>query len=395
MRLEENVRLIRSRHDTRSAILGYLWCSGGSFRPDLAEGVALTEASISRIISELKAEGVIEETRRAAPYRGGPSQFITLSREIAVAAIEISNNRLYSAVGTLAGETLSSEHYDLADGLGAAQVEATVTRAVRDLAAWAMRRGITLEQLAMSIPGYDPDLRASPIVAVDVDKLDALCQREMPQTPLRMTNSMVARAVAHRLQMGTGVLGGSYFFVFVGHGVGAAIVDELAESGDVETCEIGHVVVDPGGGPCRCGHVGCLETLVSTVALADILNVEESDLLGRGDRWPDDFRISKTARADIKTRLDRLGLAIGNALNLTRQSNVVIAGWPSALPAEERNAVLDAIGRSRLGGVQGIALTFSDASLGREPRSGLALAAFSFIRRSGERRAQGKQLISS
>ncbi|WP_284420246.1 MULTISPECIES: ROK family transcriptional regulator [unclassified Bradyrhizobium] len=389
------MRLIRSRHDTRSAILGYLWCSGGSFRPDLAQGVALTEASISRIISDLKSEGVIQETRRAAPYRGGPSLFITLSNQISVAAIEISNNRLYSAVGTLAGDTLYAEQYDLADGLGAADVDATVTRAVCDLAAWATPRGIALEQLAVSIPGYDPDLRASPIVALDVPALADLCQRKLPETPARWTNSMVARAVGHRLQMGTGVLGGSYFFVFVGHGVGAAIVDELAESGDVETCEIGHVVIDPSGGRCRCGHAGCLETHVSTVALADILKVPESDLIGRGDRWPDDYRISAEARAAIRMRLGRLGLAIGNALNLNRQRNVVIAGWPGALPADDRAVVLEAIGQSRLGGLQRVALTFSNASLGREPVSGLALAAFSFIRRSGERRARGRQLISS
>lgn len=389
------MRLIRSRRDTRSAVLGYLWCSGGSFRPDLAQGVALTEASISRIIGDLKAEGVIEETRRTAPYRGGPSQFVTLSNQIRVAAIEISNNSLYSAVGTLAGETLYSERYDLPDGLGAADVAATMTRAVCDLAGWAKQRGIALEQLAVSIPGYDPDLRTSPIVAVDVARLDDLLQRELPETPARLTNSMVARAVGHRLEMGTGVLGGSYFFVFVGHGVGAAIVDELAESGDVETCEIGHVVIDPGGALCRCGHAGCLETYVSTVALANILAVQESELINRGDRWPHDYRISAPARAEIRARLGRLGLAIGNALNLNRQRNVVIAGWPGSLPAEDRANVLEAIGQSRLGGLQGIALTFSPASLGREPVSGLALAAFSFIRRSGERRAQDRHLISS
>lgn len=389
------MRLIRSRHDTRSAILGYLWCSGGSFRPELAQGVALTEASISRIIGDLKAEGVIQETRCAAPYRGGPSLFITLSNDLFVAAIEISNNRLYAAVGTLAGETLYSERYDLPDGLGAAEVEATASRAIRDLAAWAAQRGVTLEQLAVSIPGYDPDLRTSPIIALDAVRLSDVLQRELPETPARLTNSMVARAVGHRLRMGTGFIGGSYFFVFVGHGVGAAIVDELAESGDVETCEIGHVVIDRRGGVCRCGHAGCLETYVSTVALAGILEVQESDLIGHGDRWPQEYHSSAKARAEIRSRLGRLGLTIGNALNLNRQRNVVIAGWPAALPAEDRALIMDAIGQSRLGGLHGIALTFSNASLGREPASGLALAAFSFIRRSGERRASGRQMISS
>jgi hypothetical protein len=125
---------------------------------------------------------------------------------------------------------------------------------------------------------------------------------------------------------------------------------------------------------------------VSTVALADILNVEEADLIARGDRWVREFRISSRARTEIRSRLRQLGMAIGNALNLSRQRRVVIAGWPSVLPEEDRAAVLEAVGETLLGGAEGVDLTFAAASLGREPASGLALATFCFIRRSGERR---------
>ena len=54
----------RSRRQTRAAILTHLLQSGGSFRPPLARAVRLSEASLSRILFDLKAEGLIEEVRR-------------------------------------------------------------------------------------------------------------------------------------------------------------------------------------------------------------------------------------------------------------------------------------------------------------------------------------------
>lgn len=379
------MRAVRSRRDTRSAVLGYLWCSGGSFRPNLAESVALTEASISRIVAELKTQGVVEETHRTAPYQGGPSIFLTLSKNIPVAALEISSNRLHAAVGSLTGDILYSECLDLPDGLDASGVDAVVTQAIRELAGWTHRRGIVLEQIAVSIPGYHADQRGNPIVALDPAALSRRLEAELPGIPVTLANSIVSRAVAHRLQLGVGHVGGPYFFVFVGHGVGAAFVDEFAESGTVQPCEIGHVVLDPHGGRCRCGHSGCLEAYVSTVALADILNVQEADLIARGDRWVQEFRVSAKARTEIRTRLARLGVAIGNTLNLSRQRRVVVTGWLSVVQEEDRAVVLEAIEQTLLGGAEGVELTFASASLGQEPASGLALATFSFIRRSGER----------
>src|SRR5664279_1580271 len=58
----------RSRRQTRAAILGHLLQSGGAFRPPLAKAARLSEPSLSRILFDLKAEGLIEEVRRPAPY---------------------------------------------------------------------------------------------------------------------------------------------------------------------------------------------------------------------------------------------------------------------------------------------------------------------------------------
>ncbi|MGH6739110.1 MAG: ROK family transcriptional regulator, partial [Bradyrhizobium sp.] len=84
----------RSRRQTRAAILGHLLQAGGTFRPPLARAVRLSEASLSRILFDLKAEGLIEEVRRPAPYVGGPTGLVSLDSSVALAAIELTSQRL-------------------------------------------------------------------------------------------------------------------------------------------------------------------------------------------------------------------------------------------------------------------------------------------------------------
>src|ERR1700755_1872269 len=94
----------RSRRHRRAAILGHLPRSGGSFRPPLAKAVRLSEASLSRILFDLKAEGLIEEVRRPAPYVGGPTGLVSLDRTVALGALELTGQWLGIGVGGLSGE---------------------------------------------------------------------------------------------------------------------------------------------------------------------------------------------------------------------------------------------------------------------------------------------------
>src|SRR5437867_12273721 len=80
----------RSRRQTRAAILTHLLQSGGSFRPPLAKAVRLSEASLSRILFDLKAEGLIEEVRRPAPYVGGPTGVVSLDGSVALGAVGLT-----------------------------------------------------------------------------------------------------------------------------------------------------------------------------------------------------------------------------------------------------------------------------------------------------------------
>jgi hypothetical protein len=103
----------RSRRQTRAAILGHLLQSGGMFRPPLAKAVRLSEASLSRILFDLKAEGLIEEVRRPAPYVGGPTGLVSLDNSVALGAIELTGQRLSVGVGGLSSELHYTERLPL------------------------------------------------------------------------------------------------------------------------------------------------------------------------------------------------------------------------------------------------------------------------------------------
>ncbi len=376
-----------TRLETRRAVLGYLWCSRGAFRPEIVNAVGLTEASISRIVAELKAGGVLEESKRTALYQGGTSAFFSLSKNIHIGAFEISNSRIHVGVGTLAGDIIHADRHELPDGSSSDHVKAVMLRAVLDLRRWATDRGIALEQIAVSIPGFHPGKSGNAIIALDPDLVAKAIADSFPAVPVTFANSIITRAVLHRLQLGAGHAGGTYLHVFAGHGIGAALVNELAESGSIQPMEIGHMVLDMNGPPCRCGHRGCLEAFASTLRIAEALRIEENAILAAGDRWASEMRIPAKPMKTIHDMLVRIGVAIGNAVNLVPVQRVVVTGWPAGLPGDTLAFIRDGVGRSLLGPLAGLDLSVAPAAMGREPASGLALAAYAFLQNGGERPA--------
>lgn len=78
-------------------------------------------------------------------------------------------------------------------------------------------------------------------------------------------------AAVGELWTGAGATRGSFLFVYLGTGLGVAVVRE----GDAITGsshnfgEIGHIIVDPDGPPCACGSRGCVEVVCTPQAIVE------------------------------------------------------------------------------------------------------------------------------
>jgi predicted NBD/HSP70 family sugar kinase len=376
----------RSRRQTRAAILGHLLQSGGAFRPPLAKAVRLSEASLSRILFDLKAEGLIEEVRRPAPYVGGPTGLVSLDGAVRLAAIELTARRLSLGVGGLSGELHYAERLPLPDVPTYQSVGRLFYDALLMLQDWTRRRRVRLSQIGVSLPGLGRlSERANLIVPCDTGLVRGILDQIFPEVPAEFTNSVVAHGAFHRCRTENYPFTGPHLFVFVGYGVAGAWMDDLVEADALPAVELGHMVFAEGGPRCRCGHTGCVEAYTSFPALGELLGVSELELLQLGDEWVNAIPVTPLVRQELQRRLFRLGLAIGNTLNVKPCPAVAISGWPSLLAEQDRKSVVDGIDACLMGGreLAQVAVAFVPPSTGKDPNAALAFAACCLARRGG------------
>ncbi len=376
----------RSRRQTRAAILTHLLQSGGSFRPPLAKAVRLSEPSLSRILFDLKAEGLIEEVRRPAPYVGGPTGLVSLDRTVALAALELTGEWLSVGVGNLPGEL----HYIERVPLPRKPTVESVGRVFRDalnlLRDWTRRRRIRLAQIGVTVPGLGRlSVSVNPIIPCDIEQIGDMFGEMFEGVPVTFTNSVVAHATFHRCRTENYPFTDAHLFVFVGQGVAGAWIDDPIEDDALEPVELGHMVFGTDGPQCRCGHHGCVEAYTSLPALAELLPMSEAELLQLGSDGMTTIPLTARLRQELRQRLFRLGLAIGNTLNVKPCRGVVVSGWPSLLAEDDRKAVGDGIDSCLLGGrkLAQVSLAFVPPSTGNDPQAALAFAAFCLARSGG------------
>ncbi len=78
----------------------------------------------------------------------------------------------------------------------------------------------------------------------------------------------VAALGEHRFGAGQGVADMVYLTVSTGVGGGLIVDNHLFTGGNGLGGEVGHITVEPHGRRCRCGNIGCLETVASGTAIA-------------------------------------------------------------------------------------------------------------------------------
>jgi predicted NBD/HSP70 family sugar kinase len=376
----------RSRRQTRAAIVTHLLQSGGSFRPPLARAVRLSEASLSRILFDLKAEGLIEEVRRPAPYVGGPTGLVSLDGSVALGALELTGQWLSVGVGGLSGELRYAERVPLPARPTTESVGRVFHEALTLLRDWTRRRRIRLAQIGVTIPGLGRLSEfGNPIIPCDIGRVSDMFGELFADVPVAFTNSVVAHATFHRCRTENYPFNDAHLFVFVGQGVAGTWMGDPIDDDTLQPVELGHMVFGSDGPLCRCGHQGCVEAYTSLPALAELLRVTEADLLQLGSEWVTTIPLTSRMRQELRQRLFRLGLAIGNTLNVKPCRGVVVSGWPSLLTEDDRNAVVDGIDSCLLGGrkLAQVSLAFVPPSMGNDPRAALAFAAFCLARCGG------------
>jgi predicted NBD/HSP70 family sugar kinase len=352
-----------ARPRNRALLLRALLAGGPQSRADLARDSGLTPTTVSAVTAELLADGLVEEVgSKPSATAGKPATLLAIEPDGRhIVALDLSDDELVqAAVVNLAGKIVARRSTPRSGETGLAATR-LVTRLAKDMARRVER---PLLGVGVATPGI-VDAEGVVLTAAHVQWTDeplATKLRHALDVPCYVANDANAAVLAE--YAASDGPSSNLMLVRVGAGVGAGIVigGELFVGDRFAAGEIGHVVVDEAGGPCKCGRVGCLEAIVSAPLLAQ-------RLAGAAD----------VAKADHLERAGRhLGLALATLVGALDLSEIVLSGPMDLLDDRFRIAALDTIRDRTLPAVGGH-VTARFSSLGDD---GVLLGAAALVLRS-------------
>lgn len=320
MNMQKATRQHTKLHNSR-LILKAIYDQGDISRADIARLTNLTRATVSSIVAELIAAGLVAETGHGPSVGGKPPRLLNFVENGSyLICLDLSSKCFRGAIVNLRGAIVEKIEV-MADGrTGEAALE-LVYQLVDDL----LQR-VTGPILGIGIgsPGLvNTDLGVI-IDAVNLDWHDVPLQNYLAEKydyPVYIANDSHLSALAEysfgpddtrnlvliRVTQGIGagiVLDGALYY---GEGFGAG--------------EIGHVVVAENGRRCSCGNVGCLETVASVKSILQASGCTSWEAccqaLAEGD----------TAVTQLIQQAGAyLGIAVANIIGVLNVRHIVIAG---------------------------------------------------------------------
>lgn len=280
----------------------------GISRADIARETGLTRVTISDLVGELIAEGlVVEAGQREDARPGKPATLLDLNRSaFQIIGIDLSQYATFrGAVLDLDGNVLARAELPL-EGRTGRDATALVIRLAEQLVAAA-----TLPVLGVGVgsPGV-VDLAGvvltAPNLQWDAEDLQGILAAHFTLPVVVANDANVAALAEHSF----GDADSDMMLVKIGHGVGAGLLlDGTPLFGSrFAAGEIGHVVVGTdGGAECVCGKRGCLETWLATPRLDAALETGERD-------------------AVLTEAGQRLGIALAPIVGALNLAEVVLSG---------------------------------------------------------------------
>jgi predicted NBD/HSP70 family sugar kinase/biotin operon repressor len=272
--------LAQLRGSNLRAITALLGSGGPQSRADLARGSGLSRTTVSSLVNELLAGGLVVETDdRGTPYKGGsgrPPLLVALAvRPGRVAGVDIGHGHVRVAVSDRGARILAEvETRTDADPRGneTLDVAADLVRRAADEAGTALEELLTVG-LCVPAPIDRRSARVDHAVLPGWNELAPADElgRRIGLAVVVDNDANLGAMAEHQHGAGRGVADLLYVKLASGVGAGLVLGGRLHRGSTGLAGEIGHVLAREGGDVCRCGSRGCLETEVSTRRLLELL----------------------------------------------------------------------------------------------------------------------------
>jgi N-acetylglucosamine repressor len=256
-----------TRAHNAQLVLGTIYDRGPISRAAVARTTGLTRTTVSDVVADLIRDGLAREMGRG-PSTGGKAPILIEVTDDArhLVGLDLGEKVFRGAIVDLRGEIVSAIDVAVDDRDGDEALERVFALVDRLLA----RTDRPILGIGIGTAGLIDTRVGTVLEAVNLDwhdvPLGALL-RARTGLPVYVANDSQATALAEH------VFGGprtsNLVVVKVGEGIGAGLVlaGRIFQGDGFGAGEIGHTTVRPGGDACRCGRLGCLETVASTRAI--------------------------------------------------------------------------------------------------------------------------------
>lgn len=301
------------RRHNLALVLGEVVDAGPVSRAAIAGRTGLTRATVSSLVEELLDAGLLAELAAERGGPGRPANPLQLNRSgPAGLGLEIEVDHVAACVVDLTGEVravrrAASDHRD-------DDPRRALARAAELGLSVAAESGLTVAGAAVAVPGVvgadGVVVRAPNLPRWSGAHLGPELSPLLGGLPVTTANEADLAALAE-LWFADGPPDAVYVSGGIGVGAGIVLGGQLFRGAGGRAGELGHVVVDPDGPPCRCGGRGCLEQVAGQEALLRAAGAEDLDALPP-------HVLGGAARA--------LGVALAGAVNLLDVPVVVLGG---------------------------------------------------------------------
>ncbi|MEW2166519.1 ROK family transcriptional regulator [Streptomyces sp. NPDC007084] len=370
-----NGRTVRDlRRGNRTAVLQRLYFEGPMSRYELGPATGLSSGSVSNVVAELVADGLVEEAGSVDSDGGRPRTLLRVvpgsghmigvdvgETRVRVELFDLTLTELARVESPLArhgyDRPLRSQGYD---------VDVIVGHIRDGIAEVLAEAGVAPHQLlgvGIGVPGIvarTPERGAvvhGQTIGWDAVPLESLLRSacELPDTVPYFADNGARTLGQAEMWFGAGRGARNAVVVLFGSGVGACLVTDDVENG--RSVEWGHLTVRVRGRRCRCGSLGCLEAYAGAEALLDRWREEGGHPPEGTDEEtaltamlaaaypPEGTAFDPIALAVLEETAEYLGAGLSDLINLFQPERILIGGWAGLqlgsrfLPAVRRYAL--------------------------------------------------------
>ncbi|MFJ9814829.1 ROK family protein [Streptomyces sp. NPDC101151] len=335
------------RRESRSAVLQRLYFDGPMSRHALGPATGLSSGSVSNVVAELLADGLVEEAGSVGSDAGRPPRLLRIRSDSGrLIGVDVGETRVRVELLDLALTELARTERPL--GPRGYEVDAVVGHVHEGIAEVLRTARLAADDLlgvGIGVPGIIEHADEEGAVvhgqtigwdAVPLERLLRRTGRLPARIPYFVDNGAKALGQAE-MWFGAGRGARNAVVILFGSGVGACVVTEEAAQG--RAVEWGHLTVRVGGRRCRCGARGCLEAYAGAEAL--VARWREAggrpsagaggetaltELLAAAHpvsgRAPD-----PVAAAVLAETAEYLGAGLSDLINLFQPERILIGGW--------------------------------------------------------------------